>query len=263
MEAAPLLEGDIPEITAKICHGEPKGTSAWIRIASWRVLISVAMVCTCVALAAISANHAMNKSVQQQRLSGRSMMSQLVTSMIGLSGTSAPGGSGYISRRNEIIQKFGIPQHYLDGGYDWSYPAKSDGKTYRRGGIEYHPPWGFDKLAVHWSSTSFLHVTYGWPVVYHGTNPKNLNSILRHGLLIKGGHTTAPHGAVYGTGVYCSPYADYAKTYASSKKVKGVNTYLVLMCRVRPGSFKKKTHKIWLVTGVDGIRCFALLFSRG
>lgn len=260
VEAASLIERGLPETTAESSHGEQKETSAWIHIVGRKVLMTLAMVATMVALAPTVAKLVTEDSVKEHP----HMMSQSATSLIGLSGTGAPPGSTYISRRDEIIKVFNLPEHYLSGGYDWSYPAKSDGETYQRGGIEYHPPWGFDKLALDWSGmTSFLDETQGWHVVYHGTSPKSLRPILRHGLLIKGGQKTAKNGDVYGTGVYCSPYANYAKSYAKPKQVNGVKTYPVLMCRVRPGSYTKKTTSIWLVERVDGIRCFALLFSRG
>jgi len=275
VEAGSLLENDIPEMIAETSHGEQKENSTWIYCVPRKFLITmvmvVAMMCMFVAVAPSTSKfikkNFMNQQPESVTLSENpkrtSELAQYVKSLIG-SATDSPPGTAGVDRRDDIVDVFHLDKSYLDSGYDWTYPSDSDYKYYERGRSEFHPPWGFDRLAIDLhGDTHFLDEEKGWQVVYHGTHPNNLNSILRDGLLIMGGKKTAAHGHLYGNGVYCSPFPDYAKTYADYKVVNGVDTYSMLMCRVRPGSYSIEKKDIWLVGDTDDIKCSALLFSRG
>jgi len=275
VEAGSLLENDIPEMIAETSHGEQKENSTWIYCVPRKFLITmvmvVAMMCMFVAVAPSTSkfikNNFMNQQPESVTLSEHpKLTSKLAPSVISLIGsaTDSPPGTAGVDRRDDIVDVFKLDKSYLDSGYDWRYPLASDGEYYERGGAEFHPPWGFDRLAIDLNgNTDFLDEENGWHVVYHGTEPRDLNSILRQGLLIKGGKSSARHGSVYGHGVYCSPFANYAREYAGYKLVNGVRTYSMLMCRVRPGSYSQKRRDIWLVKDTDDIKCSALLFSRG
>lgn len=58
-------------------------------------------------------------------------------------------------------------------------------------------------------------------LAFHGTGAHNVESIAEKGLIIPGWFNgiKKANGSVYGTGIYCSPSASYAASYASGGKV--------------------------------------------
>lgn len=174
---------------------------------------------------------------------------------------SAPPGSSSVTQRSEIIQRFSIPEHRLNSGHDYSY-GQNDGRAYSRGGRAYNPPFGWDKLGILLSDASFMDVTNGWHVGYHGTDPINVQAIIEQGLKVQGGQLHAPHGSSYGVGIYCSPLPDVAKNYAGEKRVAGAETDVLLMVRVRPGGYREPAANIWVVSNPSDIICTNILFRR-
>jgi hypothetical protein len=168
-------------------------------------------------------------------------------------------------RRNAIIKKFNLPVGSLDSQYDYSYQSNSDGQTYMRGGKEFIPPFGFDKLGlstVKFDNTDFMDSETGWHVAYHGTDPVDVPAIIQDGLKAKGGKLEPKHGAVHGNGIYCSDSPLIACSYAGEKRIGEQETSVVLMVRVRPGGYSEVAKNIWLVTDPDNIRCTNILFRR-
>lgn len=178
-----------------------------------------------------------------------------------------PPGSNTVGRRDAIIRKFGVPTECLLRSQDFSYASRGEaGNKYARGGREYVPPFGFDKLGlstVRVQDADFLDMSSGWHVAYHGTDPAVVPAIVRQGLKPRGGLPRPKHGALYGHGVYCSPYPSFAQKYAGHVRINDEQTEVILMVRVRPGSYiEHQDGRIWLVPREDDIRCVAMLFKR-
>ena len=77
-------------------------------------------------------------------------------------------------------------------------------------------------------------------IAYHGTAIENLPSILNDGLLARGGGKCKKKTrARYGEGIYLSPDIQLAAGYGTEVVFDNVSFMLLLMVRVKPGSFKK------------------------
>jgi len=161
--------------------------------------------------------------------------------------------------RESILLELGMGQCEFNRLFDWTYPT-SVLDLQQRAGEVYHPPWGWARLAFHLKDLSILDGKDGWVIAYHGTGAQWIPNIMKHGLLVRGGSTTAKNGAVYGSGIYVSPNVEYSKYYAEPQCVNGRSMYPVLTCRLRPGSFTKTNMDyIWLVQSSDDIVCTGLL----
>merc|ERR1712080_720431 len=71
----------------------------------------------------------------------------------------------------------------------------------------------------------------------HGTSAVHLGSISEKGMKIGGKDVPKRNGAVYGAGVYVSPFVEVASQYAPTIKIKGKKYQIVFQCRVKPGSY--------------------------
>mmetsp|Transcript_23379 Transcript_23379/g.66139 ORF Transcript_23379/g.66139 Transcript_23379/m.66139 type:complete len:343 (-) Transcript_23379:61-1089(-) len=170
-------------------------------------------------------------------------------------------GVGGVEDRDMIIFEFGLSQPTLNPTFDWQYPD-SDGKKYAKHGVKYTPPWLWMRLAMTLEDPSIMDWKDGWIPVYHGTSARWVPNILKHGLLIKGGSTNAAHGEVYGTGVYVTEFAEYAKEYTEATCVDGKTMVAVMGCRVRPGSWTKTSkYYIWVIHDKADILCTSVLFK--
>eukprot|EP00445_Apocalathium_hangoei_P094144 CAMPEP_0204248654 /NCGR_PEP_ID=MMETSP0361-20130328/99273_1 /ASSEMBLY_ACC=CAM_ASM_000343 /TAXON_ID=268821 /ORGANISM="Scrippsiella Hangoei, Strain SHTV-5" /LENGTH=555 /DNA_ID=CAMNT_0051221921 /DNA_START=18 /DNA_END=1685 /DNA_ORIENTATION=- len=161
--------------------------------------------------------------------------------------------------RESILLEFGVGQCEFNSLFDWTYPDSALDLQQRAGEV-YHPPWGWARLAFHLKDLSILDGKDGWVIAYHGTGVQWIPNIMKHGLIIRGGSTSAKHGEVYGSGIYVSTNVEYSKYYAEPQCVNGRSMYPVLTCRLRPGSFTKTNMDyIWLVQSSDDIVCTGLL----
>jgi hypothetical protein len=111
----------------------------------------------------------------------------------------------------------------------------------KRGGLDYHPPKGWLRygkavLGMYKDGDTWIGQVNGpgeWPVAYHGMSPVDLKSIME-------GSLQAGCGAVYGKGIYCSPYPEEAAGYSMRKPLtlkvgNETKSFLImLMCRVNP-----------------------------
>ena len=174
----------------------------------------------------------------------------------------------------------------FDAKFDYVYTAENCRKIYtRRGGTDYSPPLGCTKLGLRvldkFSDNTWLDRDTGWQIAFHGTRarPADIASIIRDGFKVRGGHSKARHGEMFGPGIYCTPDVEFAKTYARGQPlpVGGDSLMLVVACRVHPGRFIEQTYPtsgltastvmragkpIWVVRKERHIRPFALLFSK-
>lgn len=107
-----------------------------------------------------------------------------------------------------------------------------------RGGHRYLRPSLCSKMVFRNSRAVFNDSS--WLYSYHGTDPKNVKSILENGLTYPGyskgiGVSTA-HGGAYGQGVYTSKLPLYAQLYAKCEKWKGKYVQTIFLVRQDPRS---------------------------
>mmetsp|Transcript_112712 Transcript_112712/g.313591 ORF Transcript_112712/g.313591 Transcript_112712/m.313591 type:complete len:173 (+) Transcript_112712:149-667(+) len=96
-------------------------------------------------------------------------------------------------------------------------------------------------------------------VAYHGTLYCNLESILKNGLLVGNPRDCQTfNGDVYGTGIYCSPRQDYAKSYARGdpQPLGSGSARLVLGLRLRNSAAITKTSdpRIWVIKRAEDVK---------
>ncbi|CAB4415816.1 unnamed protein product [Rhizophagus irregularis] len=108
-----------------------------------------------------------------------------------------------------------------------------------RGGHRYLRPSKCFKFVL--KQGHHLFYNYQWTYSYHGTNSKNIKSILQHGLKIPG--TLAgekivwmEHGSTYGNGIYTSKIPLYSQLYAPVIRWNGKYFQTILMVRQRSDS---------------------------
>ncbi|POG65884.1 hypothetical protein GLOIN_2v1880277 [Rhizophagus irregularis DAOM 181602=DAOM 197198] len=108
-----------------------------------------------------------------------------------------------------------------------------------RGGHRYLRPSKCSKFVL--KQGHHLFYNYQWTYSYHGTNSKNIKSILQHGLKIPG--TLAgeqivrmEHGSTYGNGIYTSKIPLYSQLYAPVIRWNGKYFQTILMVRQRSDS---------------------------
>src|SRR5581483_7812719 len=83
-----------------------------------------------------------------------------------------------------------------------------------RGGHRYLRPSKCSKFVL--NQGYHLFYNYQWTYSYHGTNPENIDSILKYGLKSPGSFAGnkrihSVHGATYGSGIYTSKIPLYAQ----------------------------------------------------
>ncbi|KAH7705245.1 hypothetical protein AAVH_27551 [Aphelenchoides avenae] len=123
------------------------------------------------------------------------------------------------------------------------------GMTFSRGGVRYNRPMGSMRYALEvanrYDDKDWLQDGVGgWAVAYHGTTRENAVSIIRNGFHLSKGTRFG-----YGTGVYCTPDPNTAKTrYAKNFIENGKTCLVVIQVRVKPGRYTVA----WPGDGVQG-----------
>jgi hypothetical protein len=108
-----------------------------------------------------------------------------------------------------------------------------------RGGHRYLRPSKCTKFVL--NQGHHLFYNYQWTYSYHGTNSKNIKSILQHGLKIPGTFAgdkivQSVHGSTYGNGIYTSKIPLYSQLYAPVIRWYGKYFQTILMVRQRSDS---------------------------
>merc|ERR1712154_18644 len=89
-------------------------------------------------------------------------------------------------------------------------------------------------------------------LVFHGTDKKNINSIIQKGLVIGGKKgVSISNGSLYGHGIYCSPNLQTASCYSNGA---------IFVCSA---SNANKFGNIWVVPKENGIVCCYLIRYNG
>ena len=146
-------------------------------------------------------------------------------------------------------------KNLLDPQFDFDFTNKEDGETeFYRGGRRYYRPCGWQRFALKvkgryvtmedgdndkWLGAPGhrLGSTKGeWPVSYHGTPKKNVDSITCKGFLLSKGKRFR-----FGPGIYSTPSIELAadkRLYAKPYRYSGVEYQLVFQNRVCPRGMK-------------------------
>uniref|UniRef100_A0AB39ACC8 ADP-ribosyl transferase 19-2 n=1 Tax=Miichthys miiuy TaxID=240162 RepID=A0AB39ACC8_MIIMI len=153
--------------------------------------------------------------------------------------------------RKLVIDK----NEFFDPRFDYDFTNLQDTETYSRGGEVYERPCGWQRFGLKvlgkYDETTWLGTQYRstqsvageWPVSYHGTSKAGADGI------ISGFYEPGP-GAVYGRGIYSTPYIEEAYLYAKSfvSKKTGKTYRVILQNRINP-KYREKHNcdKYWLV----------------
>ena len=103
-----------------------------------------------------------------------------------------------------------------------------------RGGHRYLRPSHCSKFVL--QQGKHLFHNYEWSYSYHGTAPKNVQSIIRYGLKIPGNtagnvQIKVENGSAYGNGIYSAKIPLYAQLYAPCVQWRGKYVQTVFMLR--------------------------------
>lgn len=104
----------------------------------------------------------------------------------------------------------------------------------KRGGHRYLRPSCCSKFVL--QQGKHLFYDYEWSYSYHGTHPKNVQSIVKYGLKIPGNNAgnvkiSVANGSVYGNGIYSAKIPLYAQLYAPCVQWQGKYVQTIFMLR--------------------------------
>lgn len=104
----------------------------------------------------------------------------------------------------------------------------------KRGGHRYLRPSHCSKFVLQQGKHLFF--DYEWSYSYHGTDPKNVQSIIKHGLKIPGNSAggkkiSVANGSAYGNGIYSAKIPIYSQLYAPCVQWKGKHVQTIFMLR--------------------------------
>jgi hypothetical protein len=103
-----------------------------------------------------------------------------------------------------------------------------------RGGHRYLRPSHCSKFVL--MQGKHLFYNYTWSYSYHGTDPKNVQSIIKYGLKIPGNSAGSEkvviaNGSAYGNGIHSAKIPLYAQLYAPCIKWRGKYVQTIFMVR--------------------------------
>ena len=154
-----------------------------------------------------------------------------------LYGTDCKGNEHYeLARRFLDEQKF-CDDSEFDHELDCFY-LENNCHIEGRGGHRFLRPSLCSKFVFRGSQNVFNDST--WLYSYHGTDSKNVQSIIKKGLLYPGcdKDVIEAHGRCHGDGVYTSKLPLYAQLYAKCKKWRGKYVQVVFSVRQTPESIR-------------------------
>ena len=167
----------------------------------------------------------------------------------------------------EISQ--GLFDHKFD--CDFTRATAQAGENYVRGSKKYIRPYGWNRKALNvkdkYGETSWLggvklinrqeSIKGEWPVSYHGTNKDAAQKIVDEGYKIG-------QGALYGKGVYSTPYPKIAEDgYAVKFECKGKKYKIILQNRVNMAGTKEVNDDKYFVTAKEkDIRPYGILYKE-
>ena len=164
-----------------------------------------------------------------------------------------------------LLDSLLISKDIFDLRYDMDYTSNQyRGLIQKRGGEEYHFPFGWKRMALKMSGFGFTDLSWltmnnsqnEWSMAYHGIryDPKNtLKKIIddssgKPTLKPGGGQACANsidinkrgkgYGKECGVGIYCTNKIETAEGYTSQVDLNGKQVKLALQCRINPEKFR-------------------------
>ncbi|CAG8720383.1 7962_t:CDS:1, partial [Cetraspora pellucida] len=154
-------------------------------------------------------------------------------------------GTGALGRKSDYTLSRKFIKEYLQ--LDDSLFSHPDNCYYlsnychieNRGGHRYLRPSECSKFVL--KQGYHLFYDYNWTYSYHGTDPKNIKSILQYGLKKPGSLAgnkivASVNGSMYGTGIYTSKVPLYSQLYAPMTSWEGKYFQTILMVRQKSNS---------------------------
>lgn len=159
--------------------------------------------------------------------------------------------------------EFKIDPKFLDPEYDFDFTKIIDKEKFYRGGREYFRPCGWNKYALNvkgryenddWIESNDK--TKEWAVSYHGTELKNVESIIKNGFKIGNNNK-------FGNGVYCTPNIKTAAEYSTAFYKDGKKYKFVFQNRVKPSAIVECSKNggpddYWLIKNESDIRPYSI-----
>jgi hypothetical protein len=185
-----------------------------------------------------------------------------------------------------------ISKDIFDQRYDMDYTSsRYRGLIEKRGGEDYHFPFGWKRMALKMSSFGFTDLSWltmnnspnEWSMAYHGigSDPENtLKKIINDssGKLKQGPRQACAKskdinergegcGKECGVGVYCTNKIETAERYTTQVDLNGEKVKIVLQCRINPKKFRNSGHidngggHYYIINNSEDIRPYGILLK--
>jgi len=157
-----------------------------------------------------------------------------------------------------------LDPNFRDVSYDFDFTNVNDyGVSFSRGGEQYKRPYGWLRYALKvdgkFGSNTWLgssNTAGEWPVSYHGTSISHALSIADEGFRLTRGVRFA-----HGLGIYSTPTASIAESYAQSFESEQKSYKVILQNRVNPANINKHGD-YWVSPGDVDIRPYGLCLKE-
>jgi hypothetical protein len=197
------------------------------------------------------------------------------------------------TNRCGLLDSLLISKDIFDPGYDMDYTSSNfRGLIHKRGGEDYHFPFGWKRMALKMSSFGFTDLSWltmnggenEWSMAYHGIryDPKEtLKKIIDDssgrptlkpgvgqacGKLIDINKRGKGYGKECGVGIYCTNKIETAEGYTSQVDLNGKKVKLALQCRINPEKFRNSGHidnggYFYVINDSNDIRPYGILLN--
>ena len=208
--------------------------------------------------------------------------------------TKTPFNLKYLNTNcSSLLDSLLISKDIFDPGYNMDYTSSMyRGLIQKRGGEDYHFPFGWKRMALKMSSFGYTDLSWltmnnsqnEWSMAYHGIryDPENtLKKIIDDSSgkpTLKQGSGQAyaqsidinkrgeGYGQVCGVGVYCTNKIETAEGYTTQVDLNGEKVKLVLQCRINPKKFRNsgnvdKGGYYYIINNSEDIRPYGILLN--
>ena len=168
-----------------------------------------------------------------------------------------------------LLDNLLISKDIFDPRYDMDYTSSNyRDRIEKRGGEDYHFPFGWKRLALKMSSFGFTDLSWltmnggenEWSMAYHGIRYDPGNTLKKIIYDSSGKPTLKPggrqacanwkdinkrgkgYGNECGVGIYCTNKIETAEGYTSQVDLNGKKVKLALQCRINPVKFRNSGH---------------------
>lgn len=146
---------------------------------------------------------------------------------------------------DEVFDKYHVSKEIFDSSFHFDFRHIDDkGKCFTRGSLKYYRPCGSERYALKvlgkYENDNWMTSNKSWVNAYHGTGPFCIEKIVDQGLKIGGKDgCVKKNGAVYGEGVYVTPFPEVAQDYSPVVSINGKKYKIIFQCRVEPNSYSQ------------------------